>query len=65
MNKSKRLNITISFNDEKMYYHVKNQPNSSYYIRKLVEKDMENHNQTTTDKNIDDISDVAINILDW
>lgn len=65
MNKSKRLNITISFNDEKMYYHVKNQPNSSYYIRELVEKDMESRSQETTGKKIDDISDVAIDILEW
>lgn len=65
MDKNKRLSITISFNDEKLYYHVKNQPNSSYYIRKLVEKDIENYNQKTTDERVEDISDIAINILEW
>lgn len=45
----KRLNITISFGkDKETYCYVKNQPNSSYYIRKLVKEDMENTNDKKT-----------------
>lgn len=60
----KRLNITISFTDENadMYYYVKNKPNSSYYIRKLIEKDMNNQQKNNVNE---DFSEIAINILDW
>lgn len=46
--KQKRLNVTISFSNKnttyeenvKVYNYVKCKPNSSYYIRELVEKEM-------------------------
>lgn len=60
----KRLNITISFTDENadMYYHVKNKPNSSYYIRKLVEKDMSSKHKDNINE---EFKEIAIDMLDW
>lgn len=56
-NKQKRLNITISFSDEEMYNYVKHKPNSSYYIRELVEKEInnirKNKKNTSLNENID------------
>lgn len=55
MNKEqKRLNITISFTDKntpyeenkKIYDYVKKKPNSSYYIRELVDKDFKEKNKS-------------------
>ena len=48
----KRLNISVSFsNHEELYNYVMSQPNSSYYIRKLVEEDMK---KSKDKKNNDD-----------
>ncbi len=56
---SKRLNITVSFsNHEELYDYVMNQPNSSYYIRKLVEEDMRKNKIKEQDKNDFDINEL-------
>lgn len=62
-----RLILSISFNDIKSYRHVKNQPNSSYYIRKLVEEDIRRKQKEKDDHCENKVElDVNINdILDW
>lgn len=66
---SKRLNITVSFSRHKeLYNHVASQPNSSYYIRKLVEEDMnksKTNKKANTDQASDSVKEIAIGMLDW
>ena len=60
---SKRLNITVSFsNHEELYDYVMSQPNSSYYLRKLVEEDMKKSKIVKKDTEFDDIT---MNVLNW
>lgn len=58
-NKQKRLNITISFSNEEMYNYVKNKPNSSYYIRELVEKNMNNAQEEKKNTSFNEKVDVS------
>ena len=60
----KRLNITISFNNDKSAYEfAKNQPNSSYYIRKLVNEDIERNKKPLQDNF--EIEELFPNIMSW
>ena len=55
----KRLNITISFaNHKEIYDFVVSQPNSSYYIRKLVHEDMEKENTIKDNNDNFDINEI-------
>ena len=64
---NKRLNITISFqNHKELYDYVNKQPNSSYYIRSLVKKDIEEYNnQPKTSNKNDRIKKTVEDMIDW
>lgn len=60
----KRLIISVSFsNDKELYNYVKNQPNSSHYIRQLVKEDMMSIKEEGSSEG--DFEEIALDILSW
>lgn len=67
-NIKRRLSISISFsnNEEDIYKHASNHPNTSYYVKDLIKRDIEKSKQKSNDNNqILMVDEVVESMLDW
>lgn len=61
MDNKKRLILSVSFSlskEHELYNYVKNKPNSSYYIKELIKRDINTETKQNQDKtHIDEVSE--------